>query len=50
MKQDFHPGIERRVKTLNKNYRSVILQVRFQNVGTVVVKVSEFRDRGGKSA
>jgi len=39
MKQDFHLGTERRVKTLNKIYRSVILQVRFQNVGTVVLKV-----------
>jgi hypothetical protein len=39
MKQDFHSGIERKVKTLNKIYRSVILQFSFQNVGTVVVKV-----------
>lgn len=39
MKQSFHSGMERRVKTLNKIYRSLILQVRFQNVGTVMVKM-----------
>ena len=39
MKQDFHSWIERRVKTLNKIGSSFILQVSFQKVGAVVVKV-----------
>ena len=39
MKQGFHSGTERRVKTLNKIYRSTILQATFQNVGAVVLKV-----------
>jgi len=39
MKQNFHLGIDRRVKTPNKTYRSIIVLVRFQNVGTLVVKV-----------
>jgi len=47
MKQDFISGADRRVKTPNKIYRSVIrvLQLRFQNVETVVVKVLKGSNR-----
>jgi len=39
MEQYFRSETDRRLKTLNKIYRLLILQVGFQNVGTVVVKV-----------